>query len=192
MNNKPKTLTQTQFAELCGVGLDYIGTYIKRKKIICNNRGRIDPANELNALFMQKRINSIDTDQTGDKKQKMTLVELERALKVSELEKRNKEIELLTLKKQKIEAEVIPLELTMSVFQQHNHSILTTFKIAAERYVLDISHRARLSLEESAQLKALLIEHINHAITEAHDLTKKQVGIICKEYSQKRAQGEKK
>lgn len=192
MKTRPKTLTKTQFAELCGVGLDYISMNIKRKKIICNNRGRIDPANELNALFMQRRINSIETGETGSDSKKTTLVELERALKISELEKRNKEIELLTLKKEKIQGDVIPLELVMNLFKYHNHSIVTSFKATAERYTLDVAHKARLSLADSAELRSILVNYINEAVTEAHDYSKKQIQNICKEYSQKRAQGEKK
>lgn len=185
MNTKPKTLTKTEFADLCGVGLDYISVNITRKKIICNNKGRIDPSNELNALFIERRINKTDT-------KKISLIELERALKESELNKRNKEIELLTLKKQKLDAELIPVELVKSIFLYHNHSIVTAFKECAETYTNSFAHRARLSLEDRAALRGSLVEGINNAITNAQKLSHIQVDNICREYSLKRGQGEKK
>src|SRR5690349_16204116 len=47
-------LTQPEFAEKCGIGLNYLSVNKKRGKVITDEHGFIDDTNEINQLFMQK------------------------------------------------------------------------------------------------------------------------------------------
>lgn len=174
MNTK---LTKTALADLCNIGLDYVSMYLKRGKLIETKDGLIDIENEVNRLFIDKRI---ETDK--DKNNGRSLVELERLIKELEVEKRQLEIELLKIKNQKMAGSVLPVQIFMDLLLQHNKSIGSSFENAAERLITVTAQKYGLKNEDKTALNAQLKVIINDSVKEAVNETKKHAARISKDY----------
>ncbi|MCZ2130804.1 MAG: hypothetical protein LC109_11130 [Bacteroidia bacterium] len=172
-----KLLTKPEFAKLAGVGIDYIATYIKRGKLIENKDGKLDLSNQLNELFLQRRI------EQGNNKG-YSLTELEKLLKESELEKRNKEIELLTLKTDKLNGQLLPVDLFESVMAVNCKNFVLSFESATDKLLIVLSSKLKMSNEDKAEFRQTLVETINKAQLDAISASKKEVKNLVDEFKE--------
>lgn len=209
-------LSKREFASVCSITTKDLAVYIRRTKIIVKN-DQIDTNDPVNAAFLEKKkrspgetIASGTNSSTNVSKPETTdfipestplenvvpsagqsLKESERQLKYYDTVKRRKEIEKLSIEIQKKRGEVIPSELVKPVFVQHNQSILSEFKNAADEVVLIFSKKRSLSVNEIAEVKGELVDCINSAIAKAIVASLKSVDSIVQEHTLKRGVGQK-
>jgi len=119
------------------------------------------------------------------------LYEIDKKIKENQLKKTTEEIELLRLKKEKMQGEIIPIELAKSLFSQHNTSIVKSFSDAANDLITTISHKKRMNSEEVADLKGYLRKSLNAAIENALKQTELSIKHITDEFSEKKGRGER-
>jgi hypothetical protein len=132
-----------------------------------------------------------ENDEVLDKLGVPTITYSERVLKYRDTQKRQKEIERLELDLQKKRGEVIPTELILPVFKQHNHSLSTQFHNGAEEFLRRIAKIKDLSSTEVAKLKGELVAIINEAQRKSAEMTIHGVDAIIKEFSVKKGVGER-
>jgi len=209
--------TKKQFATMCDMPTNRLSIYIGRNKVQLTD-DLIDSDLEINKYFLEKHaVNSVPQQQNPEKKpqakstkkdsqsnnsdasgtintdpsQKSSLFALDQRLKVLEAKKREKEIELLNIKEQKLRGEAIPTDLVKIIFGQHFKSIGTTFKNATETIITNIGKKKALNVNEIAELRSVLNGILNDAISESIQESKKNIKNIVEEYSVKRGVGER-
>lgn len=141
-----------------------------------------------------QKIEQGSTDQkfelvSPDEKQSYT--ESERQLKYLDTVKRKAEIEKLYLDVAKKKGEVIPSELVKPVFLQHNQSIVTEFKNAADDIVRMFAKKKSLTVNEVAEITGELTSSINNAINKATTTTINSVDSIVNDFAEKKGVGER-
>lgn len=115
----------------------------------------------------------------------------EKILKFRDVQKRESEIELNSLKIMKQRGEVVPAMLIHPIFLQHNQYIINEFKNSIDETLRLFAKMKDLSAEESAQLKGIMIERVNDAMKTAATNTAASVKSIIDDYTSKRAAGER-
>ncbi|MFN8317166.1 MAG: hypothetical protein U0T32_12035 [Chitinophagales bacterium] len=101
------------------------------------------------------------------------------------------ERDILQAKRMKMLGESIPTSLVRDLLLQHTKSIISAFKNAGETLIIKISKVKSLSLEETATLRAELIQITNAASEEALKNSKNSVTQIVEDYSMSREVGER-
>lgn len=208
--------SKQEFAKKCGLETKNLSVYIGRKKVFLTGE-LIDSTNEFNAAFLEKRKrHSESTDNSNEivtisqeKKTNNNIKEppaqfslplstddeayssAERKLKQLDGQKRLVEIEKLEFDLAKKRGEVIPTELISPLFLQHNQSIITEFKNAADEVLRAFSKKKELSVNESAEMKGELVSIINQAMKRAIDQSLKSIDNIIEEFSNKKGVGER-
>ena len=112
-------------------------------------------------------------------------------LKYLDTKKREEEIALLKLRKQKIEGEVIPAELVGPVLLQQNQNVMVEMKNAFEEVLRIIAKKHDLNLQDVANYRKMVTNSINDSVSKASISTKKAVISIVNDYAEKRGVGEK-
>jgi len=196
--------TQKEFADECGVGTNYLSSYKRQGYLNVGEDGYIDSEDPVNARFLAKRLgkppkekkpkgeqdakNPIDP-KTGE--ELPTYEESERLVKYFDSKKREKEVEKLQIEIDKKRGEVIPSELIIPLFLQHNKSIITSFKNVCDAILTEYGKKKSFSSTEMADMRGRMIASINEGIHDAQDLTKSAVKVIIADYSEKRGVGER-
>lgn len=121
----------------------------------------------------------------------LPLSESERLYKHRMAEKVKVDIEKVNLDISKKRGEVIPYELIIPLFLQHNQSLTSSFKNVAEAILTEYGLIKSFSTEEMAMLRGRMIDSINLGIKNAHASTSKNVANIVREFSEKRGAGER-
>lgn len=204
--------SKSEFATKCGMKTNGLAVYIRRGAICVGSGGMIDDQNEKNRLFLSKRAGRMTEQQaikhvTSIEGHQPTRQETvpedetdgippysisERRLKFLDAEKRQAEISLLKIKEQKIVGSVVPSELLIPVMLQHNKSIMESFRNGATDIIRILAKKRNFTGEERAEFNSQLVKIINDAITRATTATSASITTIVTEYSESRAQGEKK
>lgn len=96
----------------------------------------------------------------------------------ADLEKKLLDAERVRLINAKMRGENVPTKMVKNMISQFSNSIITTYKDAADRLIMEFSHRKKLTLEEKAEMKGELISIINRAHDEAIDKTKTELESI--------------
>lgn len=144
---------------------------------------KVEPEKEVIERHVEP--NTLEAAQLEDWKQKKQKEELDN-------EKKAYEIELLKVKLQKAQGEVLPTDLVSNVFAQHFKSITTAFYNGAENFISIIAKETGLSKEKTAKLRGELIEVVNQSVKEGIDSSKKSIKNLVQEYSEVRGVGERK
>lgn len=106
--------------------------------------------------------------------------------------KRIKSVEELNrLKIQKQQGELIPSDLVKPLLSQLSLSISSGFKNAAEILITEISHKKKLTLEETADLRKRLINVTNDAVREGVLEAKRGASLIIETTKTTRGVGER-
>jgi hypothetical protein len=115
---------------------------------------------------------------------------LDRYQQIKDIEKRTEEIKLLELRKEKLNGELIPLELLKPFVISHSESIKMAYYQAAESMIVVWAQRFELTNAARTEMKTHLTDTINKAIVDAIDSSMKGIKNIVKEYSQKKGVGQ--
>lgn len=205
-----------EFAKLCGMETNALAVYIKRKKITLSG-DYIDDSIEQNIDFLKKKqeklgikhetkpekptrnINSeykvpeipvssipnIDDPATGS-----GLHGLDKQKKALDIKKVSEEVQLLQIKKEKLQGILIPTDLVKDIIAQLSKSFISSFKDASDNFLIEISKRKTLSSTEFAELKGLLVKIINENSLKAITESKRNMKTIVSVYSEKKEVGE--
>lgn len=205
---------QTEFASLCGIKKNELSVQISRGKVVVES-GLIDEDHVVNNAFKirwqdkrgiknapvvpQPQHKRAPVDQEG--KPAMddipdepggNLRSLELQQKKLDVFKRAEEIKNLKVRNEKLTGVVIPTEMVRILFAQHSKSITTTFVQGCDNLLSVLQQTKEFSQVEVAELRRQLKQIVNEAVNKAVDNSKKQIGNIVTEYSDRRGQGERK
>lgn len=134
---------------------------------------------------------SKSNDDGGDNSQKSTLYNIEIDQKELNLKKTQKEIELLSIKKSKLEGEVIPIQPVKDILSIFSKSVTSAFHSAADNLLMRIAKKKNLTKEEMASFRNELIEVINIGVVDAYNDSVAGVKNITAEYSLSKGVGER-
>jgi hypothetical protein len=182
--NRKSKLTKRAFAELCGLTTRKLATYISRENVKADSKGLIDISIDINSEFLRKWQELSKGEQPVKKAADILLKEA----RIKQVEAATKYRELQAAR---LAGETVPTEMAKAVLKQHNLSVMTSFKNAADRIVGDVTRRKNFSLEEIAQLNGEIIAAINSAVREAIEISISSLKNIEDEYSQKRERGQR-
>lgn len=214
-------LTHAQFAKKCGLGNGNLTNYLKRGKVFRDENGFYDPNNEVNALFIEKRgvrqvtepeapkavvksrkqkeAASIPQEKPPRQNYSLPTVEadgsgtgIERTIRILEANKKKREVELLGLKIDKLNATVIPTDVVKLVFSQQFKHTVVSFKDGAEKLIARLAKEVELNREQTARIRGELVAIINDAVKESIAESRKSISGIIEEYQEVRGKGERK
>ncbi len=117
--------------------------------------------------------------------------DLETDIKVLEAEKKREEIELLRIKREKLEGQVIPTDLCEMLFKQHTKSIMTSLEQGIMLHLKNLTTKKEFSRTEQAEVRIELRKILTDSISKAVEDTSSQLENIISEYQQKKEVGEK-
>lgn len=208
---------RAEFEKLCGITTSNFKTYLDRGKIVMDSNGMVDDTVEQNRFFLQKRRerleNSVEikekqaetpakkpvkkakSEPTSDdpesysKKSDMYILETDQ--KKLQIQKTTEEIELLRIRREKLNGQLIPTDLVKPLFTQLSKSITSSFHEGADAILVIIAKKKGLSREESASFRKDLIGIVNESVRRATKEVSESVKHIVEEYSNKREAGEK-
>lgn len=205
-------LRKEDFASLCGLQIKHVSTYIKRSKIVQMPNGLFDTDDAINKAFIDSRkgketesdlINRLkkhynvpdaEEDDAEDTVTESGTPPLHRStalLKHLDTIKRKEEITKLRIDIEKKRGEVVPSSLITPVLLQHNKSLSSSFKDAADELIREFAKRKDLSGSEVADIRGRLIDIINSAMKAATSMSVKSIEHIINDFSDKRGKGEK-
>lgn len=210
-----------EFAALCGLTPGNLSNYIKRRKVVVNDDDEIDGTLAGNKHFLEKRQAFMANKQLitneeyeggpvlvkkGKKNgavivpnpdpvdkiiKKDTMFNLDMDQKSLDIRKRQEEIELLELKKQKMQGLLIPTGLVRSVVMTQAESLKIAYNEASENLIIVLGSKKQFSTIEIADIRKELVKIINTAVDNSVDLAKRSIASIVKEYSELKGVGER-
>ena len=208
--------SKKDFAETVGLKTNALAVYIKRKKIILSG-DYIDDSLATNRDFIEKRARVLLKNEVKGRPAtrepqapnvkppqtpKPPVPNVEEAeeeggslfQKIERLKaaKLREEIELLKIKKHKLNAELIPTELVKPLFMQFSKSLTTAYQNELDSMLMEIAHKTKLSNKDRAYFKKRVIEVINQSNKEGVEDTKKNIKHIADQYAEVRGRGESK
>jgi hypothetical protein len=117
--------------------------------------------------------------------------QMDMKIKEVELSRKEEDLEIAKLKRQKMAGEIIPVDLVKSVFSQLNKASQTAFKNAADDLLMEIQQVSGFGREKMAELRGKLVLLVNKAIEESCSIAIDSVDSIVDEYREIRQQGER-
>lgn len=132
-----------------------------------------------------------DEDEGSDSGLQNTMTGLTKKKMQVEIEKKKREIALLKLREEKLNALVIPTELVKTVISQHTKSISTSFKNSLENVLTLISKQSNLSVTQIADIRGRLLHELNTAVDKSVNESKKNVANIVREFVESKSIGER-
>ncbi|MBX9450020.1 MAG: hypothetical protein KL787_10025 [Taibaiella sp.] len=212
--------TKKEFAEKCGMMTKNLSVYVGRGQVIVRDDKLIDDSDPINQSFLQKhsskimtsdeeaeiieRVNSVtrkinlelsemadSEDSSGDLGGIPSYKVSEQLLKYLDTKKREKEVLLLEIKRQKLEGEVIPSELIPPVILQMNHSLMTEIKNELEEVLRTITNKHRITHTELSEYRRMVTDSLNSGASKAAASAKASIQALISEYSEKRGVGER-
>lgn len=208
--------TRKDFIDLCGISSRELSVYIKRGKVVLTGE-YINDTNPSNAAFLQKfserknQVVSINAPQVEVYSEKdeplpeesfterstssapakqMSQYAIERAMKLSDLEKKKVDIRIAKLKEDKLMGDLIPTELVRTLIMTQSESTKFAFSEGCENLIVLISQKKQLSATEVADIRSKLSALINKCIDNSVSFSVKKLKTIVTEYSQKRDVGD--
>lgn len=138
-------------------------------------------------------VNSSDAEKNidGDEEEVSVPSGLETRKLTRQIEKMEKEIERLTLSNNKARGHVVPIHLMDSVFLQERQSILAESKNTLQDILTIFSKKRDLTAYERSEISAEFTDRLNEMMTRAADATEKAVEGVVREFSIKKAPGER-
>lgn len=105
-------------------------------------------------------------------------------------EKLVEETELLKIRKEKLKAQLLPIEIIKPLFIQFSKSITTAFHNELETMLIEVSHKSGMSNEQMSEMRHRFVQVINQGIDEGIAMTNQGLKNIIAEYSEKRGVGQ--
>lgn len=183
--------TKTEYCKASGVNHAYLKKYIDRGKVIVTGN-KIDTSFPENQTFLDERSEGekskikaaevIPVELDEDQKEKVRNLSLEQ--KKENLRKTTAEADKKELEAAKLRGEAVPVDLVRNIVSQLSQSFIMQFRDAAEGYMFEIAHAAKLKEKEIADLRGKLVESINGAMQTAVEIARKDLKSLAAEYSQ--------
>jgi hypothetical protein len=117
--------------------------------------------------------------------------DLELVQKKMAIEKAAEEIEILKVKKDKLQGSLIPTDLVRALIVTHSESLKLSYSEACENLIVIFGGKKQLSTQEIADMRKELARVINTAMDRAVEASKKTLKTIVREYSEQKGRGEK-
>lgn len=203
------------FAKQCFLTVSNLGNYAKRKQVILSG-DYVDLDIETNKIFLTKhstkkekgkpkpteeeltiadpeysQTKNLPSTSSNESSEDMSLILLNKQKIYLENQKKEREIAILEVRKQKLHGIVIPTELVKIIFTQHFKAVTAEFQNAADNLLMEIAKRKDFNRNELAELRGQLTDIINIAINKSVDSSKKTVENIVTQYSEKKEVGER-
>lgn len=189
-------LTANQFAKKYGVQPITIRQN-KARGILVTTKGLFNEANEVNKIYIAKRLAIIgspnEIEETPDSELKLDNPELAKkrlSMEALKEKKLKEEIEKLVIGNQKMRGELVPIEMIKPLFIQYSKSMITAFQNATENVLVEFGHKHNLTLKEKAEIKKQIVDIINQATDAGAEDTKKSIKSIVDDFSIKKGRGE--
>ncbi|HXP52159.1 MAG TPA: hypothetical protein VN922_19540 [Bacteroidia bacterium] len=116
--------------------------------------------------------------------------ELETQQKELAIQKATEEIELLRIRREKLNGELIPTDLVKIIFSQHTKSILVEFNNSIDKVLTVFKQSAQLSKADEIRIRKQLLDELNLSSKKSLDESKKNIYAIINQFSEKRTKGE--
>lgn len=204
--------TKQAFATICGTNTKSLAVYIQRNQVVVDADGEINLNHPVNKKFLEKRLEKIKSKDTGKTQiqtppvnsddnhndleeasiEGLNLSQLDKRKKLIEIKKLHKEVDLLSLRKEKIQGEVIPVIHVKDIIHRLSAHLTNEYKSSLEDFLTNAAGDFRVSSELFAKYRGRIIETINNANDRAVDLAKIDIRSLVEQYAQVRAKGEKK
>lgn len=198
--------TKAAFASVCGFDTKSLSVYISRKQVVVNGEGMIDINHPVNKKFLEKRLEKIKAKENQtqspvtEKSQEikkaaidgLSLTQLTRERKIADLKKLDKEIDLLSIKKEKLQGEVIPTEFVKILMYKRISALTHRIKDHWEDHLIKLASEVRLSGEQLAKMRGEMVNHINQANEQSVETVKREIMQGVNEFRTVRSRGEKK
>lgn len=101
------------------------------------------------------------------------------------------ETELLRMRKEKLRGDLLPIDLVTPVFVLFSKAMQTAFSDELEDIVREVSHAAKMSKQQTADLRKRVVDVINSATDKGVSEAKKGVRRLTMQYSDTRGRGER-
>jgi hypothetical protein len=199
--------TKQAFATICEMTTGNLSNYIARGNVIADGQ-EIDITHPTNAAFLEKRLKKLgklnpneprkEPTQSSEEMIKLTidagtsLTEITRKKKIADLEKVVNETELLVLKKQKIQGEMVPTDMMFEVTKRLGNHLIYAYRDAWEGFLITMSATHRFSGEDLARYRGKMVELINQAHSLGVNNALKEIDNIANEIKETRGKGERK
>ena len=187
-------LTTAQFAKKYNIKEVTVRQNKARGNLV-TSKGFYNESNEVNKLYIAKRLSEIGTPVEIDENIDVDIDNPEAAKKRLSMEKLKEkkleeEIEKLVIQNQKMRGELVPIEMIKPLFIQYSKSMITAFQNATENVIVEFGHKKNFSLKEKAEIKKQIVDIINQATDAGAEDTKKSIKSIVTDFSLKRGRGE--
>lgn len=175
-------LTKNEFAKLAGCDTKYLSVYIQRGQVTVNEDGLIDLEDERNSYFAAKRNPEFDQDNS--------LLKMDRKKSELVVKKLKEEVELLRIKRDKIQKGVVPVADTKEFLERYTSHLDKQIKIATDK-IFERFKDIGLEEKEIKKYKKELLEDWSYSLKTGMEGSLKELESIVNEYSEKRSVGEK-
>lgn len=101
------------------------------------------------------------------------------------------ETELLRMRKEKLRGELLPIDLVTPVLVMFSKAMQTAFSDELEDIVREVSHAAKMSKQQTADLRRRVVDVINSATNKGVDEAKKGIRKLTAEFADTRGRGER-
>ena len=200
-------LTKKEFAGRAGLTTRELAVYVKRKKVMMLESGLIDDSFQMNIDFINrhasKKKHSAEArkpqaerkaePKTAEQQKKETnqteLLDLEKEQKQLSIEGKKKEVALLEQRIRKINGELIPTDLVKLTFGHVFRELAISAKQEIDKLITDISKKAKLNGNQTAELRGSMIRVINQSINNGTNNAAKNLQNIISEYSVNKTAG---
>lgn len=185
-----------------------LAVYVKREKVLLTGE-LIDDQNPTNELFEEKMksrppkseepvvVGEGGAPVVGTRKKKVVRpsqrkahpavtarFSLETKLKEVEIEKKQRESQLLQNKQDRAAGRLIPTALVKGLFQNQFKSIVMGFKQGLDQMIMEIAKKKSMNINERAELKKEMVKILNSCIDETIRISKRDISSLVAEYSQ--------
>lgn len=210
-------ITRKQFASLIGKTPDYVGTYIRRGKIIEKNK-RIDTDNSTNKAFLakhttkevvrefkkeqnrdQKRIESeadeILCSTSGSNEPELPfgkIHDIDYKLKEKDLQLKIVKIAKENLDLDKKKGKLIEIEPARDIMQRAIVVLSSQYRQESKPFITELAAKYNIPDADLAGIQKRFDVTINKAVNESRSLIEKECEIVTNEYSQTLNVGESK
>lgn len=141
----------------------YVNQYVKRNKVLKDEKGKIDLSEPINAEFINQLMTKHKPDQVRNNHTRK-LHELNKEFKELGIEKRKQEIKLLKLLNQKERGLYLPADQIKNIFAQLGKTLVTDFYNSLENQIIILADKHGLKSEIVAELRKEAKEATNKAI----------------------------
>lgn len=150
---------------------------ISRGKLIPDEAGLFDDQDPVNAEWIAEKTQELQHDV------KVSKVTFNTRKAELETQKAEEDLRMARIKRQKMEGEVIPTDLSKNIFRIHNKNLRMNFTEAAKQIVTDLGKMVGASKDQMAKANENLIITINNFSDRAMEASRADIQNLVEEYA---------